>query len=171
MAQGLSATVDTKLATFNTLALQTQDEAYTLAYYLLGDERHAERATQAAFDQLYRSARLQADRFRFEVLRGVLDCCRRMISIMPSRAGQQAYLRLKANRDATFEKLLSLNDNERSVVVLVDVLGLDYEAAAEVLGSSKKQVSSLLAQARLNLSRRKIRQGLPEEETAPLSLR
>lgn len=165
MSQGLSAAVDTQLVTFNTLALQTQDEAYTLAYYLLGDEYHAERATQAAFDQLYRSARLQAARFRFEVLRLVLECSRRMNRIMPNRTVRRVSLRMTANRDTTFEKLQALDAGERSVVVLVDVLGLDYDEAAQVMCSSKKQVSRMLAQARLNLSQEAFIQ-----ETAPLSL-
>lgn len=151
MAQGLSAAVDTQITTFNTLAMQTQDDAYTLAYYLLGDERHAERATQAAYDALFRQARLQTDRFRFEVLRRVLDCSQRL---MPRRGIPRTGARMKAQTDSTFEKLTTLNHGERSVVVLVDVLGLDYEEAAQVLGSSRKQVSRLLAQARLNLTER-----------------
>ena len=151
MAHGLSVTVEPRIATFNRLALQTQDDAYTLAYYLLGDERHAERATQAAFDQLYQQARLQVDRFRFEVLRGVLECSRRMLSLMPNRAGRRLPVRM-ANPDATYEKLMKLDESERFVVALVDVLELDYEEAAQVLGISRKQVAKTLAQARLTLS-------------------
>jgi len=166
MAQGLSATVDPQLITFNTLALQTQDDAYTLAYYLLGDERHAERATQAAFDQLYQRPRLPAGLFRLEVLRRVVACSQRIISILPNRGVGRASQRMRATRDATLEKLQALDGVERSVLVLVDVLGLDYQEAAQVLGSSKKQVSRMLAQARLNLS-----QGEAIQETAPLTLR
>lgn len=156
MAQGLSAAVDTQtqITTFNTLAMQTQDDAYTLAYYLLGDERHAERATQAAYDALFRQARLQTDQFRFEVLRRVLDCSQRLMRLMPRRGIPRTGAHKKAQTDSTFEKLTTLNHGERSVVVLVDVLGLDYEEAAQVLGSSRKQVSRLLAQARLNLTER-----------------
>ena len=71
MANRPADAVNSRITIFNSLALQTQDEAYTLAYYLLGDERRAERATQAAFEQLYQHARLQANRFRFDALRRV----------------------------------------------------------------------------------------------------
>ncbi len=153
MGRGLSATVDSGLNTFNTLALQTQDEAYTLAYYLLGDESGAERATQSAFNQLYRHAGLPAGRFRLEVLRRVLASCQQQ------RQGLGQQIRFKpaahpfsGSGEAVFGKLLDLQDGERGVLVLVDVLGLDYEQAAQVLGSSRKQVGKLLAQARINLS-------------------
>lgn len=152
MAHGLPATADLQIMGFNSLALQTQDEAYTLAYYLLGNERHAERATQAAFEQLHQHARLEFNRFRLEVLRRVVEGCRRIGHIMPGRAGLRSTLSMVAHRDETIHRLLPLSDGERFVVVLVDILGLSYEEAAQVLGSSKKEVGRTLAQARLALS-------------------
>ncbi len=154
MGRGTSATVDSGLITFNTLALQTQDEAYTLAYYLLGNESGAERATQAAFDQLYRRARLPANRFRLEVLRQVMASCQQQNQGLRKRIVRTAAQTFpdSGGTEALFGKLLDLKDGERGVLVLVDVLGLDYEQAAQVLGSSRKQVGKLLAQARINLS-------------------
>ncbi len=150
MGHSLAATVESRINVYNSLALQTQDEAYTLAFYLLGDERHAEQATQAAFDQLQQHARLELRRFRLEVLRRVVEGCQRISRIMPNGSLRSA-LRRMANRDETLQKLLVLNENERFVIVLVDILGLDYEETAHVLYSSKKQVARILAQARLNL--------------------
>lgn len=165
MAHGLPATADTQFMSFNSLALQTQDEAYTLAYYLLGDERHAERATQAAFEQLHRHARMELNRFRLEVLRRVVDGCRRIGQIMPDRSALRSTLRMVASRDETIQRLLPLNDGERFVVVLVDILGLSYEEAAQVLGSSKKEVSRNLAKARLALSEQETaRQAFPSAQ-------
>ncbi len=152
MAHGLPATADTRIMSFNTLALQTQDEAYTLAYYLLGNEHHAERATQAAFEQLHRNARLELNRFRLDVLRRVVDGCRRIGQIMPNRSVLRSTLRMVASQDETIQRLIPLNEGERAVVVLVDILGLSYDEAAQVLDSSKKEVGRILAQARLALS-------------------
>jgi len=150
MGQGLSITADSRLVAFNTLALQTQDEAYTLAYYMLGDERGAEKATQSAFNHLFKHGQLQAGRFRLEVLRGILASCQ-------SRSGSLLVLPKTSaaaeSRDDLSWKLLGLQENERAVVILVDVLGLNYIEAAHVLGGSKKQVCKLLAQARLKLGR------------------
>lgn len=152
MAHGLPATANMQIMRFNSLALQTQDEAYTLAYYLLGNERHAERATQAAFEQLHLHARLELNHFRLEVLRRVVDGCRRIGQIMPNRGVLRSTLRMVASQDETIQRLVPLNEGERIVVVLVDILSLSYEEAAQVLGSSKKEVGRTLAQARLVLS-------------------
>ena len=165
MGHSLSAAVDSRIMTFNTLALQTQDEAYTLAFYLLGDERHAEQATQAGFDQLQRHARLELKHFRLEVLRRVMESCQRISRIMPRGAVLRSALRKMADRDETIQRLLTLNESERFVVVLVDVLGLSYEEAAQVLDSSRKQVGKTLAQARLTLS-----QVEGSQQSAPLAL-
>jgi DNA-directed RNA polymerase specialized sigma24 family protein len=142
------ATTETRLTTFNTLALHYQDDAYTLAYYLLGDESCAERATQAAFDYLYQHAGLSFERFRLEILRRVLEHCQKKAAPALRLIPHTAVKRLAGSHDATLGKLLALKYGERSVVILVDVLGLNYEEAAQVIGSSMKQVSHLLAQAR-----------------------
>ncbi len=146
------ATTDTRLTTFNTLALHYQDDAYTLAYYLLGDESCAERATQAAFNRLYQFTGLRFERFRLEVLRRVLEYCQQKVPMSYRAVFHKAVRAVVGDRDGTLRKLMALKAGERSVVVLVDVLGLDYEETAQVMGSSKKQVSRLLAQARQKMS-------------------
>ncbi len=145
------ATMDSRLTQFNTLALHYQDDAYTLAYYLLGDEKSAERATQAAFDHLYQSAGLRFERFGTEVLRRVLEHCQKNMAPSYQTVLHTAVRMVAGSQDSMLSKLLALKNGERSVVILVDVLGLDYEEAAQVMGSSKKQVGHLLAQARLKL--------------------
>jgi DNA-directed RNA polymerase specialized sigma24 family protein len=128
----------TRLSAFNSLALRYQDDAYTLAYYLLGDEKRAAEATQAAFSRLYRRADASHDQFRLEVLRWV-------ISVSHPKDSHPVPV---TGRGDLSEKLLKLNARERSVVVLVDVLGLNYDQAARVLGCSVKETGRLLAQAR-----------------------
>ena len=138
----MSTRTDARLITFNNLAVRFQDEAYTLAYYLLGDENRAAETTQDAFARLYQRAGLRLDKFRLEIFRWVLAHAH-------SRSG---VLSRATARDELSRDLLRLNERERSVVVLIDVMGLSYDEAAEVLDCSKKQVGQLLALARIHFS-------------------
>jgi DNA-directed RNA polymerase specialized sigma24 family protein len=131
----------TRLSAFNSMALRYQDEAYTLAYYLIGDEKRAAEATQAAFARLYRRANASLDQFRLEVLRWVISTSRPANAIQVPVTG----------RAELSQQLLKLNARERSAVVLVDVLGLNYDQASRVLGCSVKETGRLLAQARINI--------------------
>ena len=126
------------------LALQMQDEAYTFAYYLIGDERAAEAATQAAFTGLPRKRAVRAEQFRQDVLRGVLVGSRKFAIPVTSTAS--------APREDLTRALLNLPAEQRSALVLVDVLGLNYDEAANILGCSRKQFAHLLAQGRMNFA-------------------
>lgn len=142
----MPATTDKQLVMFNTLALQIQDEAYTLAYYLLGDENRAAEAIQSAFARLYQRPGLKFATFRRDVFQRVLLQCHAMSS------GLRVHLGSARAHDAVTDNLLRLNERERSVAVLVDVLGLTYDEASSVLGCTRKETGRLLAQARLNLA-------------------
>ena len=148
----MAALVQTQLISFNTLALRFQDDAYTLAYYLLGDDALAARATQAAFARVFsilsRHTRVSEELFRLEVLRWVLKNC---------RPGGQKQLRSAAD-DELINRLMALPIDDRSVVVLVDVLNLSYRVAALAVGCSEKELAKRLGRARLNLSRAAARQ-------------
>lgn len=126
------------------LALQMQDEAYTFAYYLLGDERAAEAATQAAFTGLLRKGAMRAEQFRQDLLRGILAGSRKYAIPVTSAAN--------APREDLTRALMNLPAEQRSALVLVDVLGLNYDDAAGVLGCSRKQFAHLLAQGRMNFT-------------------
>jgi DNA-directed RNA polymerase specialized sigma24 family protein len=132
---------ETRLSEYKILALRYQDEAYTLAYYLLGDEQQAEETIQAAFGRLFQQGNAPVGRFRLEALRGVLLYVRR----------SHVVLSLVADPDPLIQQLTRLGMAQRSAIVLVDVLGLDYEEAGQVLGVSKKQAGRLVAQGRLAL--------------------
>ncbi len=129
------------------LALQVQDEAYTFAYYLLGDEKAAEAATQAAFDSVSRHGKLQMEQFRQAVLRGVLNRSQAAAPLVPS-TGRAA---MEQREDVT-RALLRLPAAERSALVLVDVLGMGYYDAARIMGCSRKQITYLLAQGRMKFA-------------------
>ena len=143
----MAALVQSQLISFNSLALRFQDDAYTLAYYLLGDDALAARATQTAFARVFsilsRHSRISEELFRLEVLRWVLKNCR------PNGQKQTG----AAVDDDLIHRLLALPMDERSVVVLVDVLNLSYRAAALAVGCSEKELAKRLGRARLNLGR------------------
>jgi len=134
--------VETQQTTENALVQRLQDDAYTLAYYLLGNEGQAESATEAAFSNLGRGRAPHFDRLRMDVFQGIL-----------SRCWQERVPVTSMRRTGDISGLLqTVSIEERSVVVLVDVLGLSYEEAARVLQISKKHIMRLLAQARLHLA-------------------
>ncbi len=138
----MSTPAGSKLSEFNSLALHYQDEAYTLAYYLLGSNRQAEEVVQGAFLQVYQHAGVRLDHFRLEVLQRILIACQQRQSLRYSDG---------AASDDLCRQLLDLGAEERSALLLVDLLGLNYTEAARVMGCSKKQTGKWLAQARLNL--------------------
>lgn len=142
-AHGLGVNDGSRLNTFNSLALHYQDEAYTLAYYTLGDEARAVEVTQAAFARLYlaKSIMVRQELFRRELLRNVLRRCGNE-GIPVTGAGREPGL---------VRRLQTLDVKTRAAVVLVDVLDLSYDEAVRVLDCPKKQFMGLVAQARLRL--------------------
>lgn len=144
MAYTMQAVKQFGTVSVQALALQMQDEAYTFAYYLLGDEGAAEAATQAAFTNLLRKGAMRAEQFRQDVLRGVLAGSRRFAIPVTSNAN--------APREDLTLALLNLPAEQRSALVLVDVLGLNYDDAASILGCSRKQFAHLLAQGRMKFA-------------------
>lgn len=140
------APAELRLSHFNTLAIQYQDDVYTLAYYLLGDEDQASEATQAAFLQVYRRVGVRPDQVRLSALRWVL-----LQAQQQRRVGENQLN--GSTQDPLLRQLASLKEDEASVLILVDMLGLNYDEAAQVLGCSKKQVGKLLTHARIVLSK------------------
>lgn len=150
----MSTMVSSQLDTFNHLAANYQDDAFTLAFYLLGDEAHALEVAETAFARLYQRLSREvadprsADQFRMEMLHQVFTiCCEEQgMSANMGWAGARVL-------DALCRQLLHLKQKERAAVILVDVLGLTYAEAAQVMGCWQKQLGKLLTQARVGLSR------------------
>lgn len=134
--------VETTKRNTGELAQGLQDDAYTLAFYLLGNERLAEAATEASFASVPVSHSRQFDRLRKEVIRAVLSRCRQQGITVTGRQFSGDIIGMLQN----------IGIEERTVVVLVDVLGLSYEEAAGLLDKPKKNIMRLLAQARLHLA-------------------
>lgn len=129
----MAATLEARISAFNRQAMQWQEEAYTLAYYLLGSKDTASQVVEQAFLQAFSQSREAPGRLR--LLRFVLACCQSFVSGMRRGNGH--------------DPILALPLPERQVILLVDVLGLSYTEAAQVIGSSTGRVSQWLASGRL----------------------
>jgi DNA-directed RNA polymerase specialized sigma24 family protein len=129
----ISWTSGMRLSAFNRQVLQMQEEAYTLAYYLLGNAECATQTVEEAFLQAFGQSREVPG--RISLLHLVLSACKADRSV-----NQPARL---------IDPILSVPLEERQAILLVDVLGLSYNEAAQVIGTNTSQVSRLLSQGRL----------------------
>ena len=125
------------LAQFNQQVLKCQDDAYTLAWYLLGDEAEAQAVMQAAVEAAYHCfSRSQSD-CHLRILQQVVDQLRK-------RNPSARHLK----QSGQSHPLHFLAESERLVVVLIDLIGLDYAPAAFIMGCSRREIGCLLARAR-----------------------
>jgi len=158
------------LDAFNALVLRYQDSAYTLAFRIMGDPHTAADAAQEAMITTYR--RLNTYRggsFRAWLLRITTNQCydelrrrqrRPAASIddmgddpplsdeadTPEEAVQQREL-----RRAIQQCINALNADQRVVLVLCDLEGLDYQTIAESVGTQIGTVKSRLSRARASI--------------------
>ena len=160
------------LAAFNTLVIQHQDAAYSLARRFLGTREAAEDATQEAFIRAYRRIEsFRGERFRSWLFSIVANAARDELR----RRKRRPQLSLDEARDnpdrpsldppdpgpspeaeavrgdlrAALEgALLELPEDWREVVILSDVQGLTYEEIAETLSLPLGTVKSRLSRAR-----------------------
>jgi RNA polymerase sigma-70 factor (ECF subfamily) len=152
-----------ELEPFNRLVKQHQDEAYTLAYRVLGDPAWAEEATQAAALHAYQNLlTYPAATFKLRLLHSVAAACQQRMRLdrwlqaclqRGLRARTEGVSRRTPRQpqptgDPIQDRLNRLPPAERLAVVLVDVLGLDYEQAAQVLEEPKNHFRRHLARAR-----------------------
>jgi RNA polymerase sigma-70 factor (ECF subfamily) len=165
------------LDAFNRLVLAYQDMLYAQAYRIMGDGDAAADSTQDAFIAAYRNLKsYRGGSFKAWLLRIVTNTCydelrrqkRRPTTPLepvdtddeevesphwladPDESPEEAAERLQLN-DAIQHCLQGLAPEFRTVVVMVDVQGMDYNEAAEVVGSPVGTVKSRLARARLKL--------------------
>jgi len=125
------------LSLFNQQVLQCQDDAYTLAWYLLGDETEAEAVMQSAVQATFHCFSSNRSDCRLLILEQVVEhCWRRKPAACSSAEPGISY-------DIHF-----LTQHERVVLVLIDVLGLDYPGASFITGMPLEKIGSLLAHAR-----------------------
>lgn len=165
------------LDAFNQLVLIYQDRVYNQAYYLLGDPMQAEDATQETFISAFRAlATFRHGSFKSWLVRIVTNKCldelrRRKShretsfdlydhygeeiespywSIDPGESPEESLIRSELS-DSMLQCLEGLNPEQRTVLVLVDVLGMSYQEAASAAGWPIGTVKSRLARARYQM--------------------
>ena len=162
------------LDAFNRLVLAYQERVYNQAYRVLGDHSSADDATQEAFISAYKSLRsFRGGSFRAWLLRIVTNACydelrrrkrRPTTSLEPvDDSGEEIesphwiadsgelpednVLRTELAQ-AIQNCLDKLPIDFKVVVVLIDVQGMDYLEAAEVISKPLGTIKSRLARAR-----------------------
>jgi RNA polymerase sigma-70 factor (ECF subfamily) len=162
------------LNAFNRLILAYQDMVYSQAYRVLGDPQAADDAAQVAFISAYKNLRkFRGGSFRAWLLRIVTNACydelrrqkrRPTTSLEPlddsgeeiesprwladsSELPEDSILRTELGQ-AIQRCLERLPLDFRTVVILVDVQGMDYLEAASVIEKPLGTVKSRLARAR-----------------------
>jgi RNA polymerase sigma-70 factor (ECF subfamily) len=162
------------LEAFNRLILAYQDRVYNQAFRVLGEYQSADDATQEAFISAYKNIRtFRGGSFRAWLLRIVTNACydelrrkkRRPTTPLepvddegeeiesphwiadPGELPEDNVARSEL-ANAIQACLDQLSDDFRVVVVLVDVQGLDYLEASEIIGKPLGTIKSRLARAR-----------------------
>lgn len=162
---------------FNHLVLKYQDLLYNHAYGLLGDRQMAEDVTQDGFIRAFqRINQFRGGSFRAWLLRIVTNACydvtRRFqrhptVSLFPENEsgeeiespaweadpGPSVEVLVERNAFTTqvYRALDELPAAYRSVLILVDLQGLDYVEVAHILNIPLGTVKSRLTRARLRL--------------------
>ena len=181
------------LDAFNRLVLAYQDRVYSQAYRVLNDPHGADDATQEAFISAYKNLRsFRGGSFRAWLLRIVTNACydelrrrkRKPTTSLeplddsgneiesphwiadPGELPEDNIVRAELGM-AIQNCLDKLPVDFRVVVVLVDVQGMDYLEAADVIGKPLGTVKSRLARARSRM--RDCLQGF--WELLPMSMR
>lgn len=168
---------DGDLNAFNQLVLEYQDMAYNLASRMLNDEDAAADVTQTAFLSAYRNLdSFRGGSFRAWVMRMVSNACydelrrrkrRPTVSLEPVNEDDEeiespAWLAddapspedelERSELEHALQTCLSgLPDEFRTVVIMVDVEGLDYQEVSVAIGKPLGTVKSRLARARLKM--------------------
>lgn len=170
--------LDGDLDAFNRLVLAYQDMAFNLAYRMLSDEDAAEDVTQTAFISAYTHLKdFRGGSFKAWLMRMVTNACydelrrrqrRPTVPLTPMDDDEEEEIESPAwladgsvspeeqvsagELDRAVQHCLEdLPDDFRSVVVMVDVEGLDYQEVANVIGKPLGTIKSRLARARLKL--------------------
>ena len=166
------------LDAFNRLVLAYQDQAYNLALRMLGDQPSAEDAVQVSFISAYEKIKtFRGGSFRAWVLRITANNCydelRRQkrkptADLNPADAESGEELddpQWLADESVSPEEKVSQKELEsaiqrcinelpqdfRAAVILVDIQGMDYQAASEVVKTPMGTIRSRLARGRQRL--------------------
>lgn len=173
----IQQSLDGDLDSFNKIVLEFQDMVYHQAYRVIGEPDAAEDATQEAFISAFQKLHTyRGGSFKSWLLRIVTNACydelrRRQRQPVTALQPEDDYgeeiespswmedqgekpeqtIQRSELSDAIQRCLNELEDKFRTVVVLVDIQGLDYASAAEVVDRPLGTIKSRLARARQSL--------------------
>jgi RNA polymerase sigma factor (sigma-70 family) len=159
---------------FNQLVLLYQSRTYNLAYRILNDPDAAADATQEAFVSAFKAMRkFRGGSFKAWILRIVTNACydqlrskkRRpadSLDDLPVEQDHVSYLRDPAERPDEYVQRQELNrllqagiqslpEDQRLILVLSDVQGMNYQEVAEIAGVALGTVKSRLSRGRAKL--------------------
>jgi len=165
------------LNSFNQIVLEYQNLVYNQAYRIMGEEASAEDAAQEAFISAYKKLHTyRGGSFKSWLLRIVSNACydefrrRKRQPVAPlypedqngneldsaswlegNEEKPEDYVLRSELSDAIQTCLDRLEFEFRTIVVLVDLQGMDYASAAKVVDRPLGTVKSRLARARRNL--------------------
>jgi len=166
--------LDGNLDAFNILVVNYQDMAYNVAYRVMGEYGAASDACQEAFISAYQKLhQYRGGSFKSWLLRIVTNACydelrrrqRKPVTaltpetddgdavedpywIEDDQASPEEQTEQAALEKAIQHCIGELEDKFRTILVLVDVEGMDYEAASDIVNTPLGTVKSRLARAR-----------------------
>ena len=160
---------------YNSLVLNYQEQAFNVAYRIMGDQHSAADAAQDAFIAAYRSIRtFRGGSFRAWLLRIVTNTCydelrRRKrrpqaslealhvedespeAQLVSHSESPENYTQRRELQAAIISCLQDLPDDQRAIAILSDIEGLSYEEIAESVGVALGTVKSRLSRSRARL--------------------
>jgi RNA polymerase sigma-70 factor (ECF subfamily) len=162
------------VAAFNLLVREYQQLAYNVAYRILGNEEAATDATQDAFLRAYRSLhQFHGESFKAWLLRIVTNCCYDQLRIQQRRPTtpiddlieDEEHTRVFEDPDQVPERYVetleldgliqqgldTLPPDQRMIVVMSDVEGMNYEQIAQATTISLGTVKSRLSRGRAKM--------------------
>lgn len=155
---------------FQKLILMHQDTIYRQTYFMLHEQGKAEEAAEKAILQAYQLLpKFDQQSFRCWILRIATNACleelrhQKRASFLPFFKKQPVQGKgLKSEEQGEYgrlnqviqQQMRTLEPEEKAVIVLIDVQGLKYGEAAEILQISLKTLKSRLLLARKQLSLR-----------------
>ena len=174
-AEPIRRAKDGELECFNQLVLRYQTQVYNLSFRMVGHSATAEDITQESFVSAYRKLRsFQAGNFLAWLMRIATNACmdhfrsahsKRNVSLeeleenpsfSPTSGGEspEAYALRRELGEVLKQSLLSIPSDQRIALILIDLQGLSYDEASQVIGVPIGTVKSRLSRGRIAMRER-----------------
>jgi DNA-directed RNA polymerase specialized sigma24 family protein len=146
-----------KLRMDNQFVLEYQDEIYTFVYMLLRDENRASLIVQQCFSKLSRQYLSGDNKTLRKYLFSLSVTAVRELSAREIRSNMKQHKSMNCSRIDLGQSWIAFQINfllldQGLVISLIDVIGMNYEEAAEILEQPLNWVAQTLAYARYTLS-------------------